>query len=67
MILQISDTGAILNQNPHVRLGLQVQPDNAPPYEATVATFISRVSVPRIGDAIVVKYNFKKPQTVILP
>lgn len=67
LILQISDTGLTLNQNPYVRLRLQVQPEGTLPYEVTVSALVSRVSIPRVGQVIMVKYDPARPQEVILP
>lgn len=67
LILHIADTGITLNQNPYVRLRLQVQPPDTEPYEVTVSALVSRVNIPRVGEVIMVKYDPARPQEVILP
>jgi len=58
-VLEIHDTGTTVNQNPLVRLVLEVQPDHAPPFEAETERLISRLQVPEVqpGEVVLVKYD----------
>jgi hypothetical protein len=65
-VLDISDTGITINKNPKVRLVLKVFPKGRPPYEAVIKQVVSRLTVPRIGDRVKVKYDPENPANVIL-
>ena len=58
-ILELHDTGTTINENPVVRLVLEVQPKNAPAFRSESEQLISRLLVPQIqpGTTIVVKYD----------
>ena len=64
-VLEIRDTGVTLNKNPYVRLRLRVLPPDGAPYEAETRALVSRVSIPRVGDTVAVKYDPEKPGDVI--
>jgi Short C-terminal domain len=50
-VLDIQDTGVTINDNPRLRLHLQVRPaDDTPPFETTIALTVSRIDIPRRGD-----------------
>jgi hypothetical protein len=53
----VQDTGVTINENPRVKLTLQVQPEGGMPFEVTKKTTVSRVSIPRVGDQFVVRYD----------
>lgn len=57
-ILQVMDTGMTMNRiQIGIRLTLEVQSLTGSPFQAVAETFVSRVSIPRIGDLIEVVYN----------
>jgi hypothetical protein len=60
----VEDTGMTINDNPRVKLTLQVQPEGQMPFEATKKTTVSRVAVPRIGDQFMVRYDAADPDSV---
>jgi hypothetical protein len=66
VVLDISDTGITINDNPKVRLKLKVYPKDSEPYEATVSQVVSRVTIPRVGDRVYVKFDPNNPGNVIL-
>lgn len=66
VVLDISDTGITINDNPKVRLKLKVYPKDGEPYEAVVSQVVSRVTIPRIGDRVHVKFDPNNPSNVIL-
>lgn len=66
VVLDISDTGITINDNPKVRLKLKVYPKDREPYEATVSQVVSRVTIPRVGDRVYVKFDPNNPSNVIL-
>ena len=45
MITRIEDTGGTINNNPRVKLTLQVQPDGDLPFEVTKKATVPRVSI----------------------
>ncbi len=57
VVINVQDTGVTINDNPRVKLTLQVQPEGEVPFEATKKTTVSRVSIPRVGDEYVVRYD----------
>lgn len=57
-ITNVEDTGMTLNNiNIGIRLTLMVASVTGSPFTAQVETFVSRVSIPRVGDAVEVVYN----------
>jgi len=66
VVLDISDTGITINDNPKVRLKLNVYPRDKEPFEATVSQVVSRVTIPRVGDRVFVKFDPNNPSNVIL-
>jgi hypothetical protein len=57
VVTNVQDTGVTINENPRVKLMLQVQPEGEIPFEVTKKTTVSRVSIPRVGDEYVVRYD----------
>jgi hypothetical protein len=57
VITEIHDTGVSINNNPRVKLTLQVQPDGELPFEAMKKMTASRLSIPDIGTTIWVRYD----------
>jgi len=66
VVQDIADTGITLNNSPYVRLTLDVYPDGAQPFRAEVKVFVSRVTIPRVGDRFSVKYDPRRPQDLIV-
>jgi hypothetical protein len=65
-ILAVSDTGVTVNKNPYVKLRLRVEPMGMAAYETEVKAMVSRVSIPRLGDGVRVKFDPNKPEEVIV-
>src|SRR5215211_3749221 len=63
-VLSVMDTGATINMNPVVELKLQVTTAMATSFETTTRTLVSRISVPRKGDRINIKYNPADPTQI---
>ncbi len=53
-----------INDNPRVKLTLQVQPEGEVPFQAEKKITVSRVSIPRAGDEYVVRYDPADPSKV---
>ena len=66
VVLDISDTGITINDNPKVRMKLKVFPKEREPFEAIIKQVVSRVTIPRIGDRVYVKFDPDNPFNVIL-
>lgn len=58
-ILELRDTGTTINQDPVVRLVLEVQPKNAPAFQTETEQLVSRLQIPQIqpGKTLLVKYD----------
>ena len=63
-VVMVQDTGATVNMNPVVLLQMKVTPVAGAPFDVTTQTMVSRISVPRTGDKIKIKYNPANPQQV---
>ena len=61
-VVMVTDTGATVNMNPVVVLQMKVTPVAGAPFDVTTQTMVSRISVPRAGDKIKIKYNPANPQ-----
>jgi hypothetical protein len=57
VITRVDDTGMTINDNPRVKLTLQVQPDGDLPFEVTKKMTVSRLSIPAIGSSTWVRYD----------
>lgn len=67
VVLDVQDTGVSINDNPSVRLTLDVTPpDESPPFRTTVRQIVSRVRVPRPGDRLAVVLDPADPTRVLL-
>ena len=58
-VVSLTDTGTTINNNPVVRLVLEVQPPTGSPFEAETEKLISRLDVPNIqpGAVLDVRYD----------
>jgi len=67
-IISIDDTGNRYNDQPQVKIHLQVQPEGKPKYETDVTMIISPVYLPQFqpGQTVDVKYDAKDPSKVAL-
>ncbi len=63
-ITNVQDTGMTINDNPRVKLTLQVTPDGEMPFEATKKLTVSRIAIPRIGDSMWVRYDPADPGAI---
>jgi hypothetical protein len=64
VVINVQDTGMTVNDNPRVKLTLQVQPEGEVPFEVTKKQTVSRVAIPRIGDQYLVRYDPADTSTV---
>ncbi len=66
LVTGVADTGVSLNDNPQVRVTMQVHPADAAPYEASVNTFVSRVQTAQYapGSLMHVRYDPANPPRV---
>jgi hypothetical protein len=57
-IISVRDTGMTVNNNPRIGLTLRVTPtDGSAPFDLSKKQTVSRVAIPRAGDAFVVRYD----------
>lgn len=56
VVVSIQDTGGAVNDNPVVILQLKVTPQYEPAFDTTTQTMVSRLSIPRVGDTLKIKY-----------
>ena len=66
VILEVSDTGIRINDNPKIRLKLKVYTMNRPPFIAEAKQVFSIVQIPRPGDQVYAKYDPNNPWNVIV-
>ncbi len=67
-VLQLADTGVRLNDNPQVKLVLEVQPLGQPAYQVEIASFVSMLKLAQIqpGNIVNVRYDPADPSKVAL-
>jgi hypothetical protein len=65
-VLEISDTGKLVNFDPIVILKLKISNQNGMEYEITSEQIVSKLSIPRIGDKIFIKYNPKNSNEFVV-
>lgn len=56
-ILDVEDLRETINDNPRVKLTIEVMPKDGENFEAEVKMVVSRVAIPRRGDMVTVYYN----------
>ena len=62
-ITDVQDTGVTVNDDPRVRVIMQVEPtDGSPSVTLEKALIVSRVAVPRVGESFPVWFDPAKPQ-----
>jgi hypothetical protein len=54
VITTLADTGMLVNNQPQVRIGLQVTPPNGAPYPAEVTMVVSQLLIPRVQPGMMV-------------
>lgn len=59
LVLEIEDTGITINNDPVVRLTIEINSGSAGPFQKTLESSVSRVNIPRKGDIIKVLYDPK--------
>jgi hypothetical protein len=64
VVTDVRDTGVTVNNNPRVKLTLQVQPEGQAGFETTKTKTVSRVSIPSIGDRYYVRFSPDDPSKV---
>ena len=64
VVIDVADTGVTINNNPRVKLTLQVQPEGDAPFQAEKKVTVSRVEIPRPGDKFFVRYDPADPSEV---
>jgi hypothetical protein len=57
VVINVQDTGMTINDNPRVKLTLQVTPEGQVPFQVVKKKTVSRVSIPRVGDEYLVRYD----------
>jgi hypothetical protein len=62
VITNIQDTGTTVNDNPRVKLALNVRPEGAEAFDVTKKVTVSRVNLPRVGDPVRVRYYASDPE-----
>lgn len=66
-VADVEDTGVTINDNPRVRVRLQVEPQRGgSPFEAHKTMTVSRVEIPRKGDRFPVWYDADDPDGLVL-
>ncbi len=59
MVMGVEDTGITINNDPVVRLTIEINSGSAGSFEKTIETTVSRILIPRKGDIIKVLYDQK--------
>ena len=65
-VLSIEDTGKMVNYNPVIKLGLNVQPQFGIGFKNVVEVMVSKIAVPRVGDKLNIKYNPADPTQITI-
>jgi hypothetical protein len=57
VVVSVEDTGITINDNPHVKITVRAEPPGEAPFTVVKTATVSRVRIPRAGDACVVLYD----------
>lgn len=68
LVMQLADTGVRVNDNPQVKLVLEVHPIGQPPYQVETTAFVSMLKLAQIqpGQTVNVRYDPADPSKVAL-
>lgn len=68
LVMQLADTGVRVNDNPQVKLVLEVHPMGQPPYQVETTAFVSMLKLAQIqpGQTVNVRYDPADPSKVAL-
>jgi len=64
-VLKVEDTHITVNQDPVIKMKLEVMPPGQPSFDAEVETVVPRINIPRKGDNVTVYYNPKDKNDII--
>jgi hypothetical protein len=56
-VINVTDTGQMVNYDPVVVLQIKVTPETEPPFETYAQIIAPKIAVPRTGDRINIRYN----------
>jgi hypothetical protein len=62
-VVEVHDTGVTVNDDPRVRVVVEVRPHGGSPFRAEKTNVVSRVAIPRVGDEVTVLYDPADPST----
>lgn len=60
-VVQISETGLTIRNDPEVRIRILVSPPDLAPFEVERELLVSRLAIPRRGDRVEVEYDVHNP------
>ena len=61
-VVAVEDTGVTANNDPRVKIVLQVEPPGEPPFQVERKLVVSRVAIPRRGESVEVAYDPADPE-----
>lgn len=64
-VVSVEDTGVTVNDNPRIRVNLQVQPSDEPQFEVTTTMLVSRLAIPQAGTTVSVKYDPDDHESIV--
>ena len=64
-IVDVQDTGVTINNNPRLRLTLNVQPSSGDAFQITANKTVARFAPPRVGDVYTIRYNLLNPKDFV--
>ena len=65
-VLGIQDSGMTVNMNPVVVLTMKVMPAEGAEFQTAGQLMVSRLSIPRAGDKVKIKYNPDNPSQFVI-
>ncbi|BDD08702.1 hypothetical protein FUAX_11340 [Fulvitalea axinellae] len=65
-VLSIQDTGKSVNLDPVLTLKLNVRQDNDSNFVITAASHVSKISIPKVGDIINIRYDPDNKSSIMI-
>jgi hypothetical protein len=65
-IVGLQDTGWTVNDNPMIKMTLDIQPEVGAAFRVEVKAMVSRLAIPKVGDTFPVKYDPNDPGKVVI-
>lgn len=62
----VQDTGSLMNFDPIILLSLHVESESGEKFDISTTTHVSKLSIPKVGDVINIKYDPNEKSSLVI-